>query len=63
MTRREEDTLACTARPRAPAPHPAGMGMFWFAGWLFTIGFVPLVWWKAILALLVWPYVLGVLAR
>ena len=49
--------------PRAPAPHPAGMGLLWFGGWLFTLGFAPLVWWKAILALLLWPYFLGVVAR
>jgi len=38
-------------------------GTLWFAGWLFTIGFAQLVWWKALLALVVWPYFLGVLAR
>ena len=38
-----------------------GMGAaFWFAGWLFTIGFVNLAWWKVILGLVVWPYFLGV---
>jgi putative phosphoribosyl transferase len=26
-------------------------GMLWFAGWLFTIGFAKLVWWKMLLAL------------
>ena len=34
-------------------------GMFWFAGWLFTIAFANLVWWKIILALFVWPLFLG----
>jgi len=24
-------------------------GVLWFAGWLFTIGFVNLAWWKVIL--------------
>ena len=33
---------------------------FWFAGWLFTISFANLVWWKIILAIVVWPYYLGV---
>jgi len=32
---------------------------FWFAGWLFTIAFANLVWWKIILAIVVWPYYLG----
>ena len=36
---------------------------FWFAGWLFTIAFAELVWWKIILAIVVWPYFLGVAVR
>ena len=35
------------------------MGAFWFAGWLFTIGFANLVWWKIILGIVVWPWYLG----
>ncbi len=38
-------------------------GMLWFGGWLFTIGFAHLAFWKAVLALVIWPYFLGVLAR
>jgi hypothetical protein len=34
-------------------------GAFWFAGWLFTIGFANLVWWKIILGIVVWPWYLG----
>lgn len=34
-------------------------GAFWFAGWLFTIGFAQLVWWKIILGIVVWPLFLG----
>ena len=33
---------------------------FWFAGWLFTIAFAELVWWKIILGIAVWPYYLGI---
>jgi len=36
---------------------------FWFAGWLFTIAFANLVWWKIILGIVVWPYFLGVAVR
>ena len=36
---------------------------FWFAGWLFTIAFAELVWWKIILGIVVWPYFLGVAIR
>ena len=41
-----------------PAPNSLG-GMLWFAGWLFTIAFAKLVWWKALLGLVVWPYFLA----
>jgi len=44
------------------SPGPGGApvaGAFWFAGWLFTIAFANLVWWKIILGLVVWPYYLG----
>jgi hypothetical protein len=34
-------------------------GAFWFAGWLFTIAFSHLVWWKIILGIVVWPLFLG----
>jgi hypothetical protein len=34
-------------------------GMLWFAGWLFTIGFLHLPFWKGVLALILWPYYLG----
>jgi uncharacterized membrane protein len=38
-------------------------GPIWFAGWLFTIGYVHLGFWKAVLALVIWPYYLGALLR
>jgi len=31
----------------------------WFMGWLFTIGYAGLVWWKIILGIVVWPFYLG----
>jgi len=34
-------------------------GAFWFAGWLFTISYAQLVWWKIILGIIVWPLFLG----
>lgn len=36
------------------------MGTVWFAGWLFTLGFLQLVFWKGVLAIVLWPYYLGV---
>jgi hypothetical protein len=38
--------------------HSVG-GLLWFAAWLFTIGFLHLTFWKGVLALLLWPYYLG----
>lgn len=32
----------------------------WLVGWLFTIGYLKLMFWKGVLALIVWPYYLGV---
>lgn len=36
-----------------------GLGVLWFIGWLFSIGFLKLGFWKGLLALLIWPYFLG----
>jgi hypothetical protein len=35
------------------------LGLLWFMGWLFTIGFLKLAFWKGALALVLWPYYLG----
>ena len=34
-------------------------GAVWLAAWLFTIGFLHLTFWKAVFAIVVWPYCLG----
>jgi hypothetical protein len=41
----------------------SGFGVIWCIGWMFTIGFLQLIWWKALLALIVWPWYLGVAIR
>lgn len=41
----------------------AGSGTLWFIGWLFTVGFAGLSVGKALLAIVVWPYYLGVALR
>ncbi len=38
-----------------------GAGLLWFAAWLFTIGLLHLGFAKGLLAILVWPYYLGVM--
>jgi hypothetical protein len=50
-------------RPRWIAVSMPGIGMLWFAAWMFTIGVAQLSFWKAVLALVIWPYLIGVLAR
>jgi hypothetical protein len=34
-------------------------GAIWFTGWLFTIGFLHLDFWRGVLAVVVWPFYLG----
>jgi hypothetical protein len=34
-------------------------GCLWFAAWLFTIGLLHLSFWKGALAIILWPYYLG----
>ncbi len=31
----------------------------WAAGWLFTLGFLHLAFWKGVLAIALWPYFIG----
>jgi len=35
------------------------LGGLWFAGWLFTIGYLKLDFWLGLLGLVVWPYFMG----
>ena len=39
------------------------IGGIWFIGWLFTIAYAQLIWWQALLALVIWPYYLGLAVR
>lgn len=34
-------------------------GSFWLAGWLFALGYLHLPFWRALLAIVLWPYELG----
>jgi hypothetical protein len=36
-------------------------GSLWFAGWLFTIGFLHLTFWRGVLAIVLWPYYIGIM--
>ena len=37
----------------------SSLGVLWLIGWLFTIGYLGLGFWRGVLALIVWPYFLG----
>jgi hypothetical protein len=35
-------------------------GGLWVVMWLFTLGFLKLAFWQGVLAIILWPYYLGV---
>lgn len=39
--------------------HHSTTGIIWVVGWLFTIGFLNLTFWKGVLAIIIWPYYIG----
>lgn len=59
-----ETVAGATAQPAATqqrirVEQHSASGLLWFAGWLFTIGFLQLPFWKGVLALVLWPYYIG----
>lgn len=36
-----------------------GLSSLWAIGWIFTIGYLQLSFWKGVLAIIIWPYYLG----
>jgi hypothetical protein len=46
-------------RDRIQVTQHTSLGAAWFAGWLFTIGYLQLNFWAGLLGLFVWPYFLG----
>jgi hypothetical protein len=34
-------------------------GGAWIVGWLFTLGFLHLGFWRGLIALVIWPYYVG----
>jgi hypothetical protein len=35
------------------------LSVLWTIGWIFTIGYLKLSFWKGVLAIIIWPYYLG----
>jgi hypothetical protein len=38
----------------------SSIGLIWVGGWLFTLGYLKLTFWKGVFAIFIWPYYLGV---
>ncbi len=39
--------------------HDNIMGTIWLIGWLFSIGYLKLSFWRGVLAIIIWPYYIG----
>jgi hypothetical protein len=37
----------------------ASGGAIWFIGWLFTMSFAQLAFWKVVVGIVIWPFFLG----
>jgi len=37
----------------------SSIGLLWFAGWLFTIGYLDLSFWRGVVAIVIWPLFIG----
>ncbi|MDD5710899.1 MAG: hypothetical protein PHV43_02245 [Candidatus Colwellbacteria bacterium] len=57
---KEQKTWAKNCEGKQNIACQSALGGLWIAGWLFTIGFLHLAFWKGVLALPLWPYFLGV---
>jgi len=53
-------TEAIMDKQRIKIEQHGGLGLVWCAGWLFTLGYMDLGFWKGVLAIVIWPYYLGV---
>ena len=55
----EEERDNCKPKSNKGGGAAASCGSFWIAGWMFTLAFVKLSFWKAVLGLIIWPWYLG----
>lgn len=54
------DNCACSSKGRIKIENRTFSGGVWAAGWLFTVGYLHLAFLQGLLALLLWPYYIGV---
>ncbi|HXS76937.1 MAG TPA: hypothetical protein VN753_12215 [Terracidiphilus sp.] len=50
----------CRKAPKVRIVQHTMTGGIWLAAWLFTIGFLEMTFWQGVLAIVLWPYYLGV---
>jgi hypothetical protein len=50
----------CKVPSRVNVHQSSMAGLAWFGAWLFTIGYLHLSFWMSVLALVIWPYFIGV---
>jgi len=55
-----EETTRAERMGKIRIEQHTSMGMLWCAAWLFTVGFLHLGFWQGVLALVLWPYYVGV---
>jgi hypothetical protein len=56
--------MTTETKPKTKYVHSGSTtGAFWFAGWMFTLAFAKLIWWKALLGLIIWPWYLALAVR
>lgn len=46
-------------KPRTIKVESGLLGGLWAIGWMFTISYAHLLWWQALVAIIIWPYYLG----
>ena len=46
-------------RARIQVTQHTSLGAAWFAGWLFSIGYLHLDFWMGLLGIFVWPFFIG----
>ena len=59
----EEEKNCCSSfkhKNKIKIEQHSSVGLAWFAGWLFTIGFLHLAFWQGLLAIVLWPYYIGI---
>jgi hypothetical protein len=55
----DANNIGAASMERVHITQHSSLGAAWFAGWLFTIGYLHLDFWMGVLGLFVWPYFLG----